>query len=110
MAQNLKPNHSDNRGGNKPITSTKKMFTWRVYPSKHKELKAYAIELNKQVEEESNKRYTIHMHGEDSKGHSIFTDLGFNLPENYAEAICRLKNIDAEATNSDYGYSIYPIN
>lgn len=49
MAQNLKPNRSDNRGGNKPITSTKKMFTYRVEESKHEELKKYAIKLNNET-------------------------------------------------------------
>lgn len=63
MAQNLKPNRSDNRGGNKPITSTKKLFIYRVERSMHEKLKAYAIELNKQVEEETETQfYTIVAH------------------------------------------------
>ncbi len=46
MAQNLKPNRSDNRGGLKPKTSTKKMFSFRVEESQHELLKEIAIYLN----------------------------------------------------------------
>lgn len=46
MAQHLKPNRSDNRGGNKPKTSTKKMFSFRVEKSQHSLLKEIAIYLN----------------------------------------------------------------
>jgi len=46
MAQKLKPNRSDNRGGNKPKTSTKKMFSFRVEKSQHELLKEIAIYLN----------------------------------------------------------------
>lgn len=46
MAQILKPNRSDNRGGSKPKTSTKKMFTYRVEEKQHELLKQIAIKLN----------------------------------------------------------------
>jgi hypothetical protein len=46
MAQTLKPNRIDNRGGNKPKTSTKKMFHYRVEPEHHGTLKEIAIYLN----------------------------------------------------------------
>lgn len=46
MAQILKNNRSDNRGGNKPKTSTKKMFTFRVEEKHHELLKEIAIYLN----------------------------------------------------------------
>jgi len=47
MAQQLKINRSDNRGGSKPKTSTKKMFSYRVEESEHELLKEIAIYLNK---------------------------------------------------------------
>jgi len=47
MAQQLKPNRSDNRGGSKPKTSTKKMFSFRVEIDQHSLLKEIAIYLNK---------------------------------------------------------------
>lgn len=46
MAQQLKPNRSDNRGGSKPKRSTKKMFSYRVEESEHETLKEIAIYLN----------------------------------------------------------------
>lgn len=46
MAQNLKPNRLDNRGGNKPKTSTKKMFSYRVETEHHELLREIAIYLN----------------------------------------------------------------
>lgn len=46
MAQNLKPNRSDNRGGSKPKTSTKKMFSFRVEKAQHGLLKEIALYLN----------------------------------------------------------------
>lgn len=46
MAQNLKPNRFDNRGGYKPKTSTKKMFSFRVEEKQHELLKEIAIYLN----------------------------------------------------------------
>lgn len=46
MAQILKPNRLDNRGGNKPKTSTKKMFSYRVEPRHHEMLKEIAKKLN----------------------------------------------------------------
>jgi predicted HicB family RNase H-like nuclease len=46
MAQILKPNRLDNRGGHKPKTSTKKMFTYRVEESQHELLKEIAKKLN----------------------------------------------------------------
>lgn len=46
MAQILKPNRLDNRGGSKPKTSTKKMFSFRVEKSQHELLKEIAIYLN----------------------------------------------------------------
>lgn len=46
MAQILKPNRSDNRGGNKPKTSTKEMFSFRVEKEHHELLKEIAIYLN----------------------------------------------------------------
>ena len=46
MAQILKPNRLDNRGGNKLKTSTKKMFSFRVEESQHELLKEIAIYLN----------------------------------------------------------------
>jgi hypothetical protein len=46
MAQILKPNRLDNRGGNKPKTSTKKMFSYRVEENQHELLKEIAIKLN----------------------------------------------------------------
>jgi len=46
MAQTLKTNRSDNRGGYKPKTSTKKMFNYRVEESQHELLKEIAIHLN----------------------------------------------------------------
>lgn len=59
MAQNLQPGRSDNRGGNKPKTSTKKLFIYRVERSKHEELRAYAIKLNEEAEAEKEDRYSI---------------------------------------------------
>lgn len=47
MAQKLKLNRSDNRGGSKEKTSTKKMFSYRVEESEHELLKEIAIYLNK---------------------------------------------------------------
>ncbi len=38
MAQNLKPNRSDNRGGHKPKTSTKVMFSYRIEPEHRKRI------------------------------------------------------------------------
>lgn len=104
MAQNLKPNRTDNRGGNKPITSTKKLFIYRVERSMHEKLKAYAIELNKQVEEEEKQRYTIHKYGQDEKGFSVFSDLHFNLSLKEAKKISELKNIAAETAGNAYSY------
>lgn len=46
MAQTLKPNRLDNRGGTKKKTSTKIMFSWRVEVSQHELLKEIAIYLN----------------------------------------------------------------
>ena len=46
MAQKLKPNRLDNRGGSKKKTSTKKMFTWRVEEVHYETLKQIAIYLN----------------------------------------------------------------
>jgi len=46
MAQILKPNRSDNRGGNKKKTSTKKMFSFRVEENQHELLKEIAQYLN----------------------------------------------------------------
>jgi hypothetical protein len=46
MAQKLKPNRLDNRGGNRPKTSTKKMFSYRVEKSQHALLTEIAIYLN----------------------------------------------------------------
>lgn len=46
MAQKLKTNRSDNRGGNKPKTSTKKMFSHRVEEDLHELLHEIAIYLN----------------------------------------------------------------
>jgi hypothetical protein len=46
MAQILKPNRLDNRGGHKPKTSTKKMFTYRVEPQHHEMLKEICVYLN----------------------------------------------------------------
>jgi hypothetical protein len=46
MAQVLKHNRSDNRGGYKPKTSTKKMFSFRVEEKHHDLLKEIAIYLN----------------------------------------------------------------
>jgi len=46
MAQILKPNRLDNRGGSKPKTSTKKMFSFRVEKAQHELLKEIAIYLN----------------------------------------------------------------
>jgi len=46
MGQNLKPNRSDNRGGSKPKTSTKKMFSFRVEKAQHGLLKEIARYLN----------------------------------------------------------------
>lgn len=46
MAQTLKPNRSDNRGGYKPKTSTKEMFSWRVEKKHHELLKDIAVILN----------------------------------------------------------------
>lgn len=48
MAQHLKPNRLDNRGGLKPKTSTKKMFSFRVEKRHHEILREIAIYLNKQ--------------------------------------------------------------
>lgn len=45
MAQILKQNRLDNRGGNKP-KGTKKMFTYRVEEKHHELLKEIAIYLN----------------------------------------------------------------
>lgn len=47
MAQSLLPNRSDNRGGSKPKTSTKKMFSFRVEEDQHELLKEIVIYLNK---------------------------------------------------------------
>lgn len=46
MAQILKLNRLDNRGGNKLKTSTKKMFHYRLEPEHHETLKEIAIYLN----------------------------------------------------------------
>ena len=46
MAQNLKPNRLDNRGGSKKKTSTKAMFSFRVEKAQHELLKEIAIYLN----------------------------------------------------------------
>jgi len=46
MAQHLKPNRLDNRGGSKKKTSTKKMFSFRVEVTQHETLKEIAIYLN----------------------------------------------------------------
>ena len=46
MAQILKPNRLDNRGGHKPKTSTKKMFSYRVEENQHELLKEIAKRLN----------------------------------------------------------------
>ena len=46
MAQTLKPNRLDNRGGTKPKTSTKKMFTFRVEEKHHELLKEISKYLN----------------------------------------------------------------
>jgi len=46
MAQILKPNRLDNRGGYKHKTSTKKMFSFRVEKKQHELLKEIAIYLN----------------------------------------------------------------
>lgn len=46
MAQTLKPNRLDNRGGAKKKTSTKKMFSWRVEACQHELLKEIANYLN----------------------------------------------------------------
>lgn len=46
MAQIIKPNRLDNRGGLKPKTSTKKMFTFRVEEKHHEILKEIAKYLN----------------------------------------------------------------
>lgn len=46
MAQILKPNRLDNRGGNKPKTSTKKMFNFRVEGKHHELLKEISKYLN----------------------------------------------------------------
>lgn len=46
MAQNLKPNRLDNRGGSKKKTSTKEMFSWRVEEKHHEILKEIAKYLN----------------------------------------------------------------
>lgn len=81
MAQNLKPDRLDNRGGNKPTTSTKKLFIYRVEKSMHEKLKAYAIELNKQVEEEKNiTLYTIFKHTKIPFRNTETQDLKVSLP------------------------------
>lgn len=46
MAQILKPNRIDNRGGTKKKTSTKKMFSFRVEEKHHEILKEIAKYLN----------------------------------------------------------------
>jgi len=46
MAQNLKPNRLDNRGGSKKKKSTKAMFSFRVEKAQHEILKEIAIYLN----------------------------------------------------------------
>lgn len=46
MAQILKPNRLDNRGGTKKKTSTKKMFSFRVEEKYHEILKEIAKHLN----------------------------------------------------------------
>ena len=46
MAQKLKPNRLDNRGGHKKKKSTKVMFTYRVELAHHETLKQIAIYLN----------------------------------------------------------------
>ena len=38
MAQTLKPNRLDNRGGNKKKTSTKIMFSYRIEPHLRKQI------------------------------------------------------------------------
>ena len=54
MAQILKPNRTDNRGGYKPKSSTKKMFSWRVELEYHELLKEIAKHLNLQKNEKQN--------------------------------------------------------
>lgn len=46
MAQQLKPNRSDNRGGFKPKTSTKIRFNYRIEPEYKELLTEIAIYLN----------------------------------------------------------------
>jgi len=46
MAQILKPNRLDNRGGSKKKTSTKAMFSFRIEKAQHELLKEIAIYLN----------------------------------------------------------------
>lgn len=55
MAQQLKPNRSDNRGGSKPKTSTKKMFTHRVEQDQHELLHEIANYLNNDWNLQNNK-------------------------------------------------------
>jgi hypothetical protein len=88
MAQNLQPGRSDNRGGNKPKTSTKKLFIYRVERSKHEELKAYAIKLNEEVERENLKRYTITM-----RRHPHYSEFDLNLILTLQEAQNEMKRL-----------------
>jgi len=46
MAQILKPNRLDNRGGSKKKTTSKTMFSFRVEKAQHELLKEIAIYLN----------------------------------------------------------------
>jgi hypothetical protein len=94
MAQHLQPGRPDNRGGKRPKTSTKKMFTHRVEQSKHAELKEVAIRLNKEVEE-SKATYTIWqqpLYRDGSKGK--ITDRELTL--SYEQAIKEKELLDAE--------------
>jgi len=46
MAQKLKPNRLDNRGGFKKKTSTKIMFTYRIEPELRKVIVEFIIKLH----------------------------------------------------------------
>lgn len=91
MAQNLNSDRRDNRGGHKPVTSTKKLFIYRVERSKHEELKAYAIKLNEEVEYQKDKYYTLLKIQIGDSGKEYPKDLGLNLSFDDAEIIKQAK-------------------
>jgi len=86
MAQHTRPERSDNRGGHKKKTTTKKMFTHRVEESKHEELHRYADKLNEEVKN-GIPTFTI---SEFKEGAETFTP---SLKLSWCEAKLKIENL-----------------